>query len=461
MESLSSSHFRVGGLVSGLDTDDIVTKLMEIEQKPLLRLQAKKADVTNELTAWRGLNTRIQALSVNTALLEKESSFQVRNVTSSDTDILTVSASAGINTSSYMVTVKALAQSHQISSQSYSSSDDEIGTGTVTITVGSATFEAITIDEDNNTLAELRDSINNGSYGVTAGIVQAGDEDYRLILTSNTEGEDGGISVQNNLSGGTEPTYSTIQDAQDAHVVLGSGENAINIYKSSNVISDIIDGVTLSLKSAAPDNSVTITLSSSTSQIKSVISNFIDQFNNLVDYFDEQFAYDSETEETGTLFSNTSLMQVKYDLYSAATNLIGGSGDYHSLRDIGIGVDKTGKLVIKEDEVLSDALQSNLDQVLNMFTNSEYGLGVRIDGYITGITDPVTGVLKTTEEYFSSEIEALGESIDIKTEYLTRLETEYYEKFSNLEATLAKLQSQSKYLEYQIAAMKNNSSSSS
>lgn len=451
--SSSGSSFNVGGLISGLDTNDIISQLMEIERRPIVSLESKKMDATNRLTAWRELNTRIQALKIYSAKLAKESTFQVRTVTSSHEDILTVSASSGTNTSSFTITVKSLAASHQITSQSYVSSDVEIGTGSVQISVGSTTFDEIEITDDNNTLAGLADSINDGDYGVTASVIKAADEDYRLILTGKNSGSNKGISIDSNLSGGISPTFSTIQEAKDAHIVLGTGASALNIYRNSNIINDAVDGVSISLKSADENTQVTIALSNNSSSDRTQIDNYISQFNNLVTYFEDQFAYDAETGETGTLFSNTSLLQVKYNLYSAATDPTKGGGSYHSINEIGIGVDETGRLFVEDEALLINSLEDDIEGVMNFFADEDNGLAVRLDNYLESVTDLQTGILYTTEDYFNSEIESLNDSIEVKEEYMTRLEAQYYEKFAKMEAALAQLQSQSNYIDYQLASL--------
>ncbi len=459
--SSASSLFRVGGLASGLDTDDIVSKLISIEQQPITRLENKKAEVTEKLTAWRDLNTRTLAMKFQSNALKQESTFQGRRASSSNTDVLTVTSTSGANTSSYSVSVESLARSHQVSSQSYGSSTAEIGTGQITINVGNVSYDPITVDSENNTLEGIRDTINDGNYGVSASIVQADTGDYRLILTGDKLGADNTIDVNMSLSGGTEPSFSTIQDARDAHIIMGEDAGAIDIYRSSNTIDDVIDGATLTLKSADAGNPVTLSFDQDTSSVKTQIQSFIDQYNNMVDYFDNQFFYDSETGESGTLFSDTTLLTIREDLYAAVTDLTSGSSGYNSLDDLGITINEgTGKLEISDESALADALNNDMENAMNFFTDEDNGLAVRVDNYLAQITDPVDGTIKITEDYFTEEIESLEESITVKEESLSRMEEQYYIKFAKLEAAMAEIQSQSEYIFSQLNAMSGSSSQS-
>ncbi|MCE1245872.1 MAG: flagellar filament capping protein FliD [Firmicutes bacterium] len=462
----TSSGFRVGGLVSGLSTDSIVSQLMDIEKKPITNLENKKTDLTSKLTAWRSFNTRFQAFTTAVDDLTDADNFKGGSATSSNSDLINVSTSGAVVSGSYTVTVKSLAQTNQISSQGYSSSSSSLGTGTFTIKVGSASFEPITLDSTNNSLNGLKEKINSGSYGVTASIINTGGDtpQYKLVLTSNTSGSKGAIEISNTLSGGVSPTFSTIQEGTDAHIVLGksgTSSSAIDIYSSSNSVTDVVPGVTLDLKGVDTSEEVSITVSQSTKSAKAAINSFIEQFNNLADYFDDQFYYDSATEKTGTLFSDSTLISTKSQLYSMVTSTYGTGSSISDLSKMGITLDKSGKLAITDSDALDKALDDNMSDTVKFFTDSENGFATKLNTFVESANDTTKGIFTTTEDYYNSEIEDIDNQITAKNSYLEKVEARYYEKFSALEAAMAKLKSQGDYLSQQISAMSNSSSSSS
>ncbi len=452
MSIIGDSHFRVGGLVSGIDTEQIVQQYMEIERKPLERLESRKNQINTKLTAWRDLNTRTLALQVRANRLKSESTFTAREAISSNSDVLTVSATAGKNTSSYTLRVMALAQNHQVTTGSLASTGESLGTGTVSITLEGKTT-TLNLNEDNNTLEDLRKAINNENMGVNAEIVQAGEKDFRLVLTSSVSGVKGEIEIDAELSGGQELNYSTMQEAQDAHIRLGSGEGSIDVFRSGNNINDVIDGINIRLVSADPDNTVTISLSNRTARAREVIDDFISQYNALVDYFDQQFAYDPDSGQSGTLFSESALMTIKEGLYSSINNPVIGESMFNNLTSLGIGFGAGGKMSVQSETSLNTALENNMDDVIKFFTDKETGLGVRVADYLGGILDPEKGIIYTTEDHYLSEITDLNENIARREEYYRQVESRYYRKFGDLEVAMAKLQSQSQYLNHQIEAM--------
>jgi len=54
----------VGGLVSGLKTDEIIAKIMEYARRPQDKLKAEKAEAQAKLAIWQDLNTRVLALKL-------------------------------------------------------------------------------------------------------------------------------------------------------------------------------------------------------------------------------------------------------------------------------------------------------------------------------------------------------------------------------------------------------------
>ncbi len=55
----------IGGLISGMDTDSVISKLLDIQKKPISLLQNKEADFKVKLSAYSTLQGSLE--SVKTA----------------------------------------------------------------------------------------------------------------------------------------------------------------------------------------------------------------------------------------------------------------------------------------------------------------------------------------------------------------------------------------------------------
>ncbi len=377
----------IGGIASGLKTDEIISKIMEYARQPQTKMQADKAEASKRLTVWQDLNTRVLALRLKADAVADAADFQSMNVSSSNEDILTASASTGAAPGSYFIKVISRAQSHQIASQAggFTSVNDIVGTGDVTITMADSTSIKVTLDASNDTLSGLRDAINKANQGVKATIINSGTSaspDYRLVLTSTKSGTANAMTAVNTagLSGGTAPTFdllNPVQAAADAVLEIGEGLGKITVTKDSNTITDLIPGLTLNVASYDASQTIRLDVTRNTQAIRTAIEAFVSQYNDLADAIGTQFDYDTETGESGTLMGDYQLQAVQMEIEAALTGtVVGLTGEYTSLSELGITQDPTGHLVI-DDAQLSDALDTYPEDVARLFdagldTSSSY-----------------------------------------------------------------------------------------
>ncbi len=361
----------IGGLASGLDTQNIVKQLVELERAPITRLQSRKAKLNAQLTAWQEVNTRILALKDKLSVLSLGINFDGKTFESGDESLLKGTVSAGADAGTYYVRVSKVARSHQVRSDGDGYADTtsaRIGTGTISISSGAGSPTVITLDDSNNTLAGLRDAINRSGSGVKAAIVHDGGADtpYHLVLTSSASGSAGQITV---ATDGTVPTFNTVvQAAQDAEVTMGEGPGAITVTSSTNKITGLIPGATLDVQAADANKVVTVTIGQDTEAVKKSIKEFVDQYNNLVEYIDKQFKYDAASKSSGVLFSDSGLRSIQSELN---TRLFGGvsglSQQITLLSQIGITTSVGGSKLTVDEAELDRALENNLQQVRSMF----------------------------------------------------------------------------------------------
>lgn len=173
---------------------------------------------------------------------------------------------------------------------------------------------------------------------------------------------------------GIDVFVPTIQVAQDASITLGSasgGGAPITISSAGNTLTEIIPGVTLDLLGADPDSTVRISVENDTEAVQVAIEGFVQSYNAVIDFLNDQLRYNVVTEEGGLLLGDSLLVTVQNDLRRIATGVISGlPTDLNRLSAIGItSVPETGRLVIDSGELL-DALQSNPQGVADLFATS-------------------------------------------------------------------------------------------
>ena len=205
---MSISTNLISGLSSGFDWRSMIDELIAIDSKPVELVEEKKAEYEEQLAEWQSFNTMLLSLKTSTQALSDPDDFNIYtySMTSDSSsvdaeDLLSVSASSSASPGSYSIQINNIATAQKLSSASFSSFSDALGSdysGDIIIN-----GRTITITETDG-LDDIRNRINNANSGsnptgVTASIVSYGDNDYRLILTSDQTGEDG-ISLQNGSS---------------------------------------------------------------------------------------------------------------------------------------------------------------------------------------------------------------------------------------------------------------------
>lgn len=449
----TSGSIQIAGIASGLDTDGIIEQLLNIERIPLQTVDQRETDANNELAAWRSLNTRILAFETSLNRLDDEETFSSRKAAVSDETVAVATAGAGKDLGVYDLTVLSKASRHQqISTVGYSTTTDSIGEGTVTIQVGSAVFDPLTIDSENASLEGLRDSINAGDYGVSASILDTGEingaDRYKLVLNSSKTGTAAALNINFALSGG-DPGMVDLTAARDAEVQVGSGINAITITSSSNTIEDFLPGVTLDVLKAQPDESVQMTVAADRSGLESQIEGFIDNYNQMNKFFTDQFDFNEESKSTGVLFGDSSLISLQNDMVNAATDQRFTGGDFASLAQIGISLNELGDIRIEDRDAFEKALD-NPDDLYKLFNDPEVGVVSKLKDVFDEATTTTTGIIANKEANIQQDLEDLKDKRLQILRFVDKKELLLRQQFADMERTLSALQSQSNQLAAQL-----------
>jgi flagellar capping protein FliD len=214
---------RLPGLASGINSEQIINKLMAVERKRLEPIQEQKASTQKELQAFGIVNESLHKINATIEQLKSSGVWDGKLIESSDEKVVTATATAGAKPGKYTLVVDRLALNHQIASQGYDTPETQIGTGKLLITVGEGAPVTVVIDNTNNTLSGLKDAINFATKDVQATIIKTGSrtQPYQLVLTSQKTGMEGKITPDVKLTGGTTPNFQNSVDEPSAWKGVG------------------------------------------------------------------------------------------------------------------------------------------------------------------------------------------------------------------------------------------------
>jgi len=354
-------NINIGGLVSGIDTDSIITGMLKIQQQQIDQFNSKKTTIQTKQTAYQSLQTQLVSLRTTAISLASSAGnpFDARIVTVSNPDAIVATASAKAASGTYQIKVNSLATAQQVASQEFADPDSAITEGTFNIRIGSQSLAAITIDATNNTLSGLADAINSAGTGVNASVVQDSTSSYRLLLTSGKTGTANQISITNELADSAgnalKPVFDfdhPVQAASDASVTLGSGTGALTVTSSTNTVSTLITGVSLNLVDADPSKTISITVAADTDKATKAVSDFVDAYNGILDFIDSQTKYDPASDTAAILQGDYSAINVRSQLQNVLQSVIpGGSNKANRLSALGIVTADNGRLTVNTTQL--------------------------------------------------------------------------------------------------------------
>ena len=378
---MSSSSINL--TTSPLDVATIVANLVAADSAPVTNMQSQVSTLQSQVTAYQSLNTQLSTLSndVNTMLfgsteapiiqpysyedLLAGSIFAKCSVTSSDDSIISATASNATSAGNYTIEVTGLAQAETMASSGFADATSaKTGTGTITIATGSSAPVTITIDSTNNTLTGVEDAINNANAGVTASIVNNGSSSnpYQLVIQANNSGTANSFTITPSLSGGQALSFAQTQQATDAQFSV----NGVNISKSSNTVSDVINGVTLTLNEKT-DSPVTVSVAPDINSIVSALQQVVTDYNAVNSFISNQFAYNTTTNTAGVLAGDSTLRSIESSLQDPFNGEVSNRyTNYSAAGQVGLEFDEDGNLTLNTGE-LEDALTNNLTAVAALF----------------------------------------------------------------------------------------------
>jgi len=206
----------ISGLSSGFDWASMIDSLIAIDQERVTLVEERKSALESKLSEWQTFNTKLLSLKTAAAAISSTEDFLAftSKLTSSSasvdaSDLLSVSISDEAVPGTYSVTVLQTATAQKISSDSFTSPTEDLGSSYA----GDIVINGVTVTIDaGDSLNDLRDRINDAGAGVTATVVRYGTGDYRLSISSDDTGE-AGIGIANggssdilNLLGFTDGT---------------------------------------------------------------------------------------------------------------------------------------------------------------------------------------------------------------------------------------------------------------
>lgn len=495
-----------GGLASGLDTNALLEGLLAIERIPLQRIESRRSEISNQRSLMRDLNTKLLALrdaareidnrSVTGGQASASEEFLRYSGSTTDDEVVTISADSGAAPGDIDIRVDSLARgSRRFSVATGAGATALSGTQSISIDLPNGDPTATPVVEPtsilieangtNLTLQDVRDQINtspdNGG-NVRADVLQVSDDEFQLVITSAATGLSNELSIAGDITF-EAPAVDGSDNAADASFLLFGR----SITRESNLISDVLGGITLRLVGEAKleeDNvtqiTETVSVEVDVDEVAEGLEDFVKAYNDVLSFIDGQFRVDEGTNRAGPLAGDFTLRDVQRQLremvstgYQFETNpsnpfastVDGAFGG--AISGIGIDIGAGGTLSV-DKEKLEEALALDplsvreflsgrvRDTALNQAAIDEdpsiepdlydKGFAQRMAVQLEQIVRTGDGALANRDKAFADRLSQFDDSIDRFERRLSLREETLVARFSSLERIVSGLQSQQGFL---------------
>lgn len=412
-----SGPITFSGLGSGTDFASMVDKLVQLERRQILHLEAQKKEWGDKKAAFQDLNTKLLNLRTSLQGMNTMSTFLVKTADSQNQAVLTATANDKARVGTHVIEVGQLAQNHILASRTgFANQNTDITAGLdreLVYSYRDGTQRTIAIPRD-TTLEGLVNLINidPGNPGVRAGIIMVATGDFRLQLRGMDLGQGNDVVMHSstipNLAAADFVTTQTSQNARLKVDGFPPNDPILGpqwIERSSNSVSDLIEGVTITLRSTG---TTTLNIAVSNDAIKDNVREFVNQVNEVLSKIKELTQVVGEG--TGAILAgNYGIRMIDSRLKSIlATRGLGfdvNNDVFSSLSMIGITTDAnqgspTFGLLKLDEAMLDHSLRNRPNELAQIFAAAYIGSNnspnFRFHSSINGLTKGGTYTIEYT-----------------------------------------------------------------
>lgn len=427
--NLSSLLSALGSSSSGIDVASAVSQALTALSAPEQQWLAQQTTLQSQATGIDQIQTDVSALAtILTTLGDPLGALSSMTTTSSDTNVLNATTTAGAVAGSHVVIVNNIASSASSYSNSVATSSTPLPAGGFTLQVGSGPLTRIQIGGGASTMDQLASYINSQNLGVTASVVNDA-SGSRLAIVSNNSGVASALSITS--ASGLSFTQSSA--GQDAALTV----DGIPIDSASNTVTGAVTGLTLNLVGAAPGGQITLTVAPDSSLVSQSINAFVTAYNTAIGDVNTQYTT-GVTNQEGPL-SGDSTVRLLQDSLLSAGSYSGSGSSVSSLADLGITMNNDGTLTV-DSATLNNAVQTNFAAVQSfMQGTSSNGFVSYLNQQLSTLTDPISGAFTVDLKSITSENADLQSQINDFQTYLDAQKVLLTAEYSQADITLQEI----------------------
>lgn len=419
------------------DFQTILTRATSIASLPIKALQNQQSDLVQKKILLTNLNSGVDSLSTSIKSLGTVASKKALIATTSNSSKVTATNISSAAPTSYTITditsISKSAAETSVTGYADTTTTAVSTTGTVSLKVGSNTY-SLDLSGSNN-LTGLRDAINAAGAGVRATVLTTGTgaNPYYLSVTANEAGAKA-LELRDDPTGTNTNLLTAANQGANTEFKL----NGVFISKTSNLINDVVPGVTFNINgTTSGSESVTVTVASDRSQISSGLQSFVSSYNAVREQINAQVGSNA-----GLLTGDYIVREVQHRLRSITSYQ--GNGSIQSLADLGVTFDTNGQASF-DTTAFNSLSDSQISSTFDFLGSESSGFGA-FGARLNEISDSVTGFAKIQIDRYDETDKRLNDQVSILSSRVIEMQKTLSSKLQVADALLASLQSQQNIL---------------
>jgi flagellar hook-associated protein 2 len=430
-----------GGLGSGMDTEGIVSALVNVERSGQNQLATKQTATNSSISNLSSLSSLLSKLKTATDALDTASEVGSYKVTSGDKAIV-ASANGLATPGSYAIKVAKLAKEQRTYSNTFSSATTALGqSGTLTLAVGAGTPKDIAIAATDK-LDDVIGKINSAGLRVTASAFFDGSQ-YRIQLRGQDTGAANAVGItETGTTFGFNLTENKFQAAQDAEIEL----DGFKVKSATNQVTGAIRGVTLAL-TAETASPVAVAVEGDPDGTRTKLQTMVEAYNAVISKTKELAGSGAIKAKDDMLAGDSTLRSLTNRIASALQTQISGTSNYKSLSSIGLSLDRSGKLSLDSTK-LDKALKADAEGVTKVLSGTDTTKGVM--DIMSSVADAFTakdkGLLAIKSNSLTDQVKRLQSRIDREEIRINRYGDQLRKQFTSMDTQVASWNNLGSYL---------------
>ncbi len=438
---------RVNGLASGLPPN-LVDQVIEAERIPVKQMQDQKTKIEDKVKLVTDLETKVNDIGKSLMSVVGTKGFVDKKLNSSFPDVITGTLDPNLaDSGEWTLEVLQLAGKPSVVTTGFPDKDKTtMGVGYIKFDTPEGEKE-VYINEGNSTLEKIAAQINGAEIGIRAVIVNDRSDktdSYKLEIAGLKTGDDHEVKFPTvyMLDGEADFQFSGSNKAQNAKFKLDGHE----FESAENMISDMIPGVTLDLKKAAPNQQVRVNITENYDAISEKVKSFVDSYNGALAFIQSQnkLAPDkSGVQHLGPLGGDSMLRMTEGRLRSIIQDMQATDSKYHRIIELGVEFNRNGTLNFNQDK-FSKIVTAEPLQVIEFLRGDgqQTGFLTQMKQKLSLITDPSNGPVTTRKKSMQDRVNQIDKRIENKERNLTRREEQLRNQFAKMEETMSRIQAQ-------------------